>query len=949
MRLGVLASLSLSLFAFTACGKGGDDAAPQPDAGSDTPDPGTFSVPPSSCGYICPQDGTCDEQKPGGGYQCPSLGDWAQIPHDTTCAWDGTPPAPIKGTCTSSAPTGEAAKYTGVQTDGSKILPDGRRVRPAGAEFEFAEPDLSGGLPSAILSIPGKPWVVTLDNGYGPHVVRAIDVTKIGSGDPVLGRVKFDAPKTLGNNATFVAPDRLYLPTTDGVMQAIKLDATSGALSLDDAHTIKLPESSANRDGSKNWKLSAVAASPDGKRLIAGAVMEKSLLVYDVDAASPTVGTKIGEVSLGANEVFSAAFDPHDATSRHAYVTLWASRQVAEIDVGADGGPKVLRTFGTDKDPQGLTFLDARWMVVATSMGDVVDLIDRVAGTVTPVAVDADAKQHGFDPSNVAYDEAHHRLYATLAGTNAVAAWDVDLTAMPAKITPAGRLPTGWWPGAVTTLDDGTVAIANMRANFLANDPKKWLINDGDVMGKTWGSIQKVPFPTSADLAAGEAAVKANNDVGALAGAPAVTCPGANYDFPIPKTNTEGPSKLIKHVIFVVRENKTFDGIFGDLPGVNGDPSMVLGKDAAQQNAVFANVRALAKDFTVSDNYYTDAELSQQGHFWTVYGRSSDYNERTWAVDGYTRDIRHTPYPSGGVVDMGQTTEGSSFDWLATHEVGYEILGEALGLPHVKLASGPNPIDSNYPGGFIQSISWPDVEKACYVVGRARVRCDLRSFVYMTLPNDHTAGLSPKTPTPDSMVAGNDEATGILIDGISKSPLWESTLIIITEDDPAVGGEHVDIHRTPLVMISPWVKRGYVSKTHIDVASLHKIFAHVFGLPYPNVQVANASIPFDAFTSTPDFGTWNRKPRTWPLTCGGMASAAEQLLTQSFDLEHIDESPGLSRQVERWMKGRPKQSLTPAEEAEARARIARKAERAAAVEPALASPLVVHEDEDDDD
>ncbi|MGZ3423476.1 MAG: hypothetical protein ACXVEE_36785, partial [Polyangiales bacterium] len=200
------------------------------------------------------------------------------------------------------------------------------------------------------------------------------------------------------------------------------------------------------------------------------------------------------------------------------------------------------------------------------------------------------------------------------------------------------------------------------------------------------------------------------------------------------------------------------------------------------------------------------------------------------------------------------------------------------------------------------------------------------------------SGVSPKSPSPDSMIAMNDEATGMLVEGISKSPLWASTLIVITEDDPAVGGEHVDIHRTPLILVSPWVKRGYVTKTHIDVASLHKIFAHVFGLPYPNVQVAHASIPYDAFTSTPDYTPWDHKKRGWLLGCGEKSTAIEQMMTKSFDLDRVDESPGLDRQVERWMKGAQLQSLPPDVEAKIRAKIALK-ESGAAPPP----------EEDDDD
>ncbi len=237
-----------------------------------------------------------------------------------------------------------------------------------------------------------------------------------------------------------------------------------------------------------------------------------------------------------------------------------------------------------------------------------------------------------------------------------------------------------------------------------------------------------------------------------------------------------------------------------------------------------------------------------------------------------------------------------------------------------------NPIDAAYPGGPVQNIPYNDIDKACYTSARLRVTCDLGSFTYMTLPNDHTIGVSPENPTPDTMCAVNDEATGMFVDGLSHSPLWESSLVVITEDDPQAGGDHVDYHRTPLVLISPWVKRAYVTSTHIDVPSLHKIFAHVFGLPYPNLDVMNAGLPYDAFTSTPDFTPYTYTPHQIPLACGTSASGAERRLTESWDFSHADDQPGLGDQVMRWMRGKQLTELPPRIEAQIQARKARRAQ-----------------------
>jgi hypothetical protein len=181
----------------------------------------------------------------------------------------------------------------------------------------------------------------------------------------------------------------------------------------------------------------------------------------------------------------------------------------------------------------------------------------------------------------------------------------------------------------------------------------------------------------------------------------------------------------------------------------------------------------------------------------------------------------------------------------------------------------------------------------------------------MTLPNDHTNGFGTGHPTPQVMITENDEATGMLVDAISHSPIWPSTLIIITEDDPAHGGEHIDNHRTPMVLISPWVKRGYVSKTHADVSSIHRLITHIFGLPFANAIVETAAVPFDAFSSTPDFSAYSYTPRTIPLSCGEAAPLAESRLTESWDMREVDRQPGLGEQVERVLRGRPLSKLSP--------------------------------------
>ncbi len=873
------------------------------------PDIDTFLSAPASCAYTCPSDGCAEATTP---YACPALGAWASIPHLDACAtWDGSYPVPVKGACTASAPTGEALKTPGVDSadPGLRVLPDGRKNRPAGAEWAFNEADFLGGNTSAIARVPGTSYVLTVDTGPDDHAVRAVDTTLIGSGNPVTAAIKFAPPSYLNSGIAVTSQGRVYVATGFGVVQALTFDPAKGTLARTDTDSLPLPT---NADG-KPWYASGVAVSPDGKRLVVSSVNRSQLLVFDVDTASPTYKSSLGAADLGSKDTFGVYIDPLDAQGSRAYVPVWGGKVVLEINLDDPAKPKVARSFATDRNPQGIAFLDARWMAVANDFGETISLVDRVTGEATSVPVDFEPGRKGLDVSQLAYDVGSSRLYALLAGINAVGAYDVDLTATPPTLTPAGRLSTSWWPSGIVVAPDGALTVTNLRGHPLGPEPADTLDGDGP-SGHTRmrGSVEQIPAPTAADLAAGATETTAAVAVGDEAGYPKVTCPGKEMDFPVPPTNTMGPSPVIKHIFFVVRENKTFDSLLGDIAGVKGDPKYTMKATTAEMDQVWTNFRDLARGFTVADNFYNLAVQSTQGHQWTTYGRATDFCERTWSAD--LRAI-----PLCGVGDIGRPEEGSLFEWLGAHDVVYDILGEIVGNP-AETPAGHNPIDIHYPGGPVQNIPYNDDEKACYTAGRLRVACDLGTFTYLTLPNDHTIGVSPENPTPETMCSINDEATGMLIDAIAHSPIWASSLIVVTEDDPQSGGDHVDYHRTPLVLISPWVKRGYVSRTHIDVPSLHKLFAHVLGLPYPNLLVEKAGLPLDAFTGTPDYTPYVAKPHAWPIGCGTAASGAEKRLTDSWDFSEPDEQPGLGEQVTRWMRGKQLEKLSPRQEAEIEAR-----------------------------
>ncbi|MGH7295364.1 MAG: hypothetical protein ACRELB_10545, partial [Polyangiaceae bacterium] len=412
---------------------------------------------------------------------------------------------------------------------------------------------------------------------------------------------------------------------------------------------------------------------------------------------------------------------------------------------------------------------------------------------------------------------------------------------------------------------------------------------DGDDGTYLQGSVQSIPYMDATALAAATTTAEGDANVQSYDGYPTVQCNGAPYDFPVPRAQSTAASPLIDHVFFIERENKTFDALFGDLPGVDGEPTYIL--TPQYQASIWANARKMAATFAHMDNYYSDAEQSIQGHYWDVFGRTSDVDERRWVVTWGRGEFDQTQSP--GVSDYSAPLEGSIFSDLQGGGVSIENEGELVGGLAYK--------NYKWPGGT-SADTIPDTTGGCYLAARSRVTCDMPSFVYAWLGNDHTFGLSAGKPNPALMMAVNDEGTGMLLDGISHSPIWKSSLVIVIEDDPSTGQDHVDMHRSIALFASPWVKRGYVSHGHYDVASLHKLIATIFGKAYRNAGIANAGLPLDLFTSTPDYTPYDYVPRSYTDGSCNPKGTRQAIRAEQWDFTHPDEQPGLGEQIAEYMK-----------------------------------------------
>jgi YVTN family beta-propeller protein len=459
-------------------------------------------------------------------------------------------------------------------------------------------------------------------------------------------------------------------------------------------------------------------------------------------------------------------------------------------------------------------------------------------------------------------------LYLANAGENSVVVLDQKTLAV------LGRIPTAQYPTAVAALPGGRVLVACAKG-LGADAPADPAAVKSDV--ERWqpeqllhGTLEVIQIPPGADLAEESKAVLANLE--RPRGYEATpTCPaGEPARFPLPVPTGDGnPSEPgpIQHVVLLVRENKTYDAILGDLDGANGDPRYTLfGED------VTPNAHALARAFTNLDNFYSHAEASIQGHQWTTGCIANDYTEKAWLAT-WGRGYRPlTPFSPGPLERLAAPGSDSIFVHLDKAGVAYHIYGELAGTAYAATS-----LDPFFPGiGY--NLDIPDGEKVDYVLERmGGDGFELEPFTYLLLPGDHTFGTRPGKPTPQSMVAENDEAVGRFVEALSRSRFWASSLVILVEDDPRDSGDHVERHRTVGLLISPWVKRGYVSHVNYDLPAAYRTVERILGLSPMNAFDANAPAIYDAFTTTPDFTPYTYVPRkVAPATNAVDAPLAEE-------------------------------------------------------------------------
>jgi YVTN family beta-propeller protein len=719
--------------------------------------------------------------------------------------------------------------HAGPQGDGTGITPVGYRVTPAGQQTNL------GDLPLAIRPSPGGDMLLVSNDGQGAQSLQVVDPHT----SKVTQTITYASPKSLFEGLAF-SPKGDTAYASGGGDEQIHTYAVSGG-KLTEGAPIALPPTSSS--GAKvNMFPAGLEATGDGTRLVVADHLADSASV--VNLATKAVGT----VAVGHNPL-GVAVTPDGST---AFVTNQGANTVSVLDISGPT-PAVRQTVTVGTHPNAET-LDpaAHRLYVANGDSDEVSVVDTATDKVVGT-IDLAPYRHaniGSNPTGLVLSPDHRQLYVANSGNN-----DVDVVNL-ARVgdntgegTVAGSIPTAWYPSSV--------AIAGNKL-FVANgkglgagpnngpghpDPTSPAPTSADqyVGSMIVGTLSTVSLPlSSSQLAHDTDQVRANDGFG-----------GANQ---------EAKSKQpIQHVIYIVKENRTYDQELGSLGRGNGDPNLNLfGEESA------TNSRALQRRFATLDNFYADSEVSAQGWNWAVASNSNPYSEALWPAD-YSG--RNAPYPSESndpaIAPNRNPADAYIWNRLADAHLSFRNYGFYTNANAAGQNNADDPMlnantDHNYRGFDLTCPSNPDTFKAlspnCGTPRSTEWQNEFNQYAknnnlpaveLVRMPNDHNAGTTPGMPTPRAYTADDDLQLGRLVDAVSHSPYWKSTAIFVTEDDAQNGPDHVDAHRTISQVISPYTQTGRVDSSLYSTVSMLRTMEDILGVK-PLTQFDAFAMPMTA-------------------------------------------------------------------------------------------------------
>jgi YVTN family beta-propeller protein len=559
-------------------------------------------------------------------------------------------------------------------------------------------------------------------------------------------------------------------------------------------------------------------------------------------------------------------------------VSNWAASSVSVIDTETR---TVRGSVKVGDHPCALALSpDGTQLYVANANSDTVSVIDtRTDGVVQTISLQPYPNAPaGSAPNALAVSPDGKTLYVANAGNNDVAV--VDVSGTTPKVV--GLIPVGWYPTGVEVSRDGKMIYA-LSAKGLGAGPNPLYGVAGSPVRQYIGSMVRgilsaIPNPDEATLSRYTKQVIANNGFDERRAERTIEAK------PTAIPRRVGDPSPIKHVIYIIKENRTYDQVLGDMPQGNGDPSLVLfGRE------VTPNHHAIAEEFVLLDNFYVDGSVSEDGHPWSCAAVATDAVEKAFPSNYGGRRPQWD-----GVVR--HPTAGYIWDFCARKGLTYRSYGEMAR----RTSEGRDVATTGLKGHFCPDFAPKDNNQPADMQ-RADVflrefkefeqNNNLPNFIIMSLPANHTRGTAPGAFTPKAMVADNDLALGRIVDAVSHSKYWKETAIFVVEDDAQNGPDHVDAHRTVALVISPYVKRRFVDSTMYDTVAMLRTMELILGLP-PMTQFDAAAAPMmTCFTNKPNLKPYTVRDALISLIEKNKPTAygAQESLAMNFD--EIDEAP----------------------------------------------------------
>jgi YVTN family beta-propeller protein len=549
---------------------------------------------------------------------------------------------------------------------------------------------------------------------------------------------------------------------------------------------------------------------------------------------------------------------------------------------------------------------DGSRLFVANANNNSVSVIAVAEGKVQETIITSlfPGLPNGSTPNGVALTADGRTLYIANADNNYLAVIDVSREGTARSL---GFIPVGWYPTCVKVLpSSGRLIVANgkggsSRANPGGPNPSQPRHSSEYIGSLFTGSLSRIDPPDAAAMKAYTAAVYENSRLGKPSRAPAGN----------PVMPRSGERQRIEHVFYIIKENRTYDQVFGDVGKGNSVPSLCLFGES-----VTPNHHALARQFVLLDNFYADAEVSADGHNWTMGAYATDYVEKTWPTSYGGRGGEYEY--EGGYPDVSPSA-GYLWDDCQRNGVSYRTYGEFVQNPAGKgdtalgmlpcLAGHTAPYYHGWDLEYSDIRRYQDWEKEFSAYEANGL---LPAFQTIKLPNDHTEGSRAGKLTPRAFVAQNDQALGMIVDRISHSRYWRTSAIFVVEDDAQNGPDHVDAHRTVALVISPWTRREFVDSELYSTSSMVRTMEIILGLPPMSQYDSSATPMFNSFSTTPDTAAYVYHRASIDIEEKNVRGAFGQQRSEEMDFSRQDRVPDLELGEIVWRSVRGSRSPMPA-------------------------------------